>query len=525
MSFSRRKFLVGLLAMASSTVLGESPVKARAEGAGHVRKEGSQTLVLTATATRTGEYLYMPFQVQRGVNRIDIRLTKSGEASVGVGLFDQRGVQYQSAGFRGVYGEERSEFFVGPGSASQAFIPGRIHPGTWTAMVPVFKVTGPPVKVTVTVTLSFGAEGKELRPGPELGIVKDKAGWYRGDLHCHTPESSDAWASGSALTPAQWGDEARRIGLDFVSLTDHNVITQNWNLKQDAGPDVLLIPGEEMTNWFHGHATVTGIKPGDWLDWRQSPLGLPLGTGEGRIQQFFAAANKLGAYTSAAHPMAAHLSWQFFADAEVDRAALPHGIEVWNGPWQPDDEASLKKWDELLLKGMKIWANGGSDTHGVKNNSGVAPGVPATVVYAESLSKQDIVSALKKGRSFVTRTPKGPELYLTATGPQGQRQMVGDTIYGAAADTAKFSVLVKGGAGMRLILLRDGAPVHAAQITKDEQVVTLDQRIGAGGYVRAELRGSPALYPNAPQASRGDMEALTNPIFLVQGPQAGDDDR
>jgi len=135
---------------------------------------------------------------------------------------------------------------------------------------------------------------------------------------------------------------ARRIGLDWISLTDHNVTTQNRNLKADSGKGVLLLGGEEMTNWFHGHATVTGLSPGAWLDWRQRPAGVPLGPNEERIQSFIAEAKRLGAYTAAAHPAGANLSWQFFADAEADPAALPDGLEVWNGLFQPDDEVTLK---------------------------------------------------------------------------------------------------------------------------------------------------------------------------------------
>ena len=70
---------------------------------------------------------------------------------------------------------------------------------------------------------------------------------------------------------------------------------------------------------------------------------------------------------------------------------------------------------------------------------------------------------------------------------------------------------------MRLVLLRDGTQVLTQPITSDEQTVTLTQPVGTGGYVRAELRGAPFTDPENPAASRLDMEAITNPIFLVQG--------
>jgi len=100
----------------------------------------SRTIVKTATATRTGEYLYLPFWVPRGVARIAVRLTKDNpETKVGVGLFDRRGPGYESPGFRGVFGEEKGAFFVAAAEASRPFTPGRMGRGRWTVMVPVFR--------------------------------------------------------------------------------------------------------------------------------------------------------------------------------------------------------------------------------------------------------------------------------------------------------------------------------------------------------------------------------------------------
>jgi hypothetical protein len=209
-----------------------------------------RTVVLTATMSGTGSYTRLPFQVPTGTTRIDVRMTKSEPtAALGIGLFDARGDGYQSPGFRGIYGEERSQFFVSTAAASEAFMPGPMPAGQWTVLVPVFKAPLP-TRVTVEVTMSFAPQGAPFRPGPKPGVVLDEPGWYRGDLHCHTTASSDAWSSGSAMTPVQWADACRKAGLDFVAMTD---------------------PASRVAGW-----------------------------------------------------------------------------EVWTGPWQPDDEASLAAWDRML---------------------------------------------------------------------------------------------------------------------------------------------------------------------------------
>lgn len=183
------------------------------------RMRPPQRLTLKGTVVGIGSYLELPFRVPRGVQRIDVALHKSNDqAKLGVGLFDSHGAGYQSGGFRGIYGEERSAFFVSTSGASESFMPGPMPAGIWTVLVPVFNAPAP-TDVAVDVTLRFDPQGAAFRHGPEVGVVLDRPGWYRGDLHCHTTASSDAWSSHSAMTPAQWADASRKAGLDYVAMT------------------------------------------------------------------------------------------------------------------------------------------------------------------------------------------------------------------------------------------------------------------------------------------------------------------
>lgn len=478
------------------------------------------TVTLTGTVVAIGSYLELPFTVPSGIQRIDATLSKSSsQTNVGFGVFDERGPGYQSPGFRGIYGQENNTFFVSTSAASRSFIPGPINPGTWTILVPVFQAPAP-TRITVKVTMSYGEQGAPFKPGPLPGVVLDEPGWYRGDLHCHTPESSDACASGSAMTPSEWAAACVRVGMDFVSMTDHNVISQNFFLEAAAGSnDVLLLAGEEMTNWFHGHATVSGLDVGQWLDFRQSPLGAPLptGTGGARIADFIRIAEEMGAYVAAAHPAAAHLSWQFQSDAEVDPASRTPGYEVWTSGWQPDDEAALKNWDQMLVNGWGTVANGGSDLHGVNNSNNWGIGMPTTVVYADRLARSDILQAVKDGRSFITHSPSGVEVYLSATAT-GQEDYVGGRMYGAHGDPVGVHVRVRRAGGMRLVLVANGATIATLPITSDDE--TFDYPItipGGGGYVRAEVRSTAVINPTNIMSSTLDMMAFTNPIWLVEG--------
>ncbi len=105
-----------------------------------------ETIVLedTITTMDTGRYLYLPFEMPEGVKRVSVKLEKTPSTSAtGLGIFDQRGPQYGSPGFRGIYGEEDQDFFIEPDDASVSFVPGRIDPGRWTVIVPVFRGLSP----------------------------------------------------------------------------------------------------------------------------------------------------------------------------------------------------------------------------------------------------------------------------------------------------------------------------------------------------------------------------------------------
>jgi hypothetical protein len=513
---SRRQLLIGGAAGAAGFLAGCTSSGSRpAPGATTSQRQQPPVVRTLGTTVRaTDSYAYLPCDVPAGVAKVEVAVTSSPPgAKLGAGLFDARGTAYQSPGFRGIYGEERSEFFVAADGASQSFLPGPMDPGRWTVLVPVFFVPEP-TRVTATVTLSFGPASPVAAAGPAVGVVLDRPGWYRGDLHCHTPESSDAWRSNTALAPTAWAAQGRTDGLDFAAMTDHNVISQNLSLARDAGPDMLLMAGEEMTNWFSGHATVSGISPGQWLDFRQTPEGQPILRDGARIREFLAVTRDLGAYVSAAHPSFGSIAWRF--RPEMSRPdSRPDGYEVWSGPFQSDDEQSLRDWDAMLRRGWQVRANGGSDLHGTENNFGFRFGTPTTVVHAARLAQPDIVTALRAGRSFVTRRPDGVECYLTGS-LRGSRTYVGGTLLGRRGEKADVEALVRGGRGMRLVLISRGVPVSTTQLIEDEQLVRA--QVPVPGYVRAEVRGRQRPGPpGKPLALELDMECLTNPIWLQEG--------
>jgi predicted metal-dependent phosphoesterase TrpH len=461
-------------------------------------------------------YRYLPFDVPPGVTKLDLAVQVGRGAVIGIGLFDPRGHGYGSQGFRGMAGAERREIFVGLREATPGFVPGPLPAGRWTVIMPVY-VAVLPTLVTVRIRMEQGPPSHVSKPGPLPGVVRAEPGWYRGDLHCHTVASTDAWATGAALSTSGWADQARELGLDFLALTDHNVVSQNHDLARDAGRGVLLLAGEEVTSPIHGHATVCGIEADQWLDFRVTPRWLPRLREGGRIEELVAAARDAGGYIAAAHPTTPLMSWQFLADGLTRPGARPDGLEVWNGRWNRLNELSLRLWHRLLCAGWQVVANGGSDLHGLDTEVGLGPGTPTTIAYASELGRSALVETVRAGRSFVTARPDGVEIYLTARSPHGQETFTGGRIQAPEGTAVAVRALVRGAGGMRLTLVHRAGTLATAAVRSDEEIVEACLPLGSGDdFVRAEVRRGQGLRTPAVLPAR--MEALTNPIWLIEGP-------
>jgi hypothetical protein len=66
---------------------------------------------------------------------------------------------------------------------------------------------------------------------------KSPGQWFKGNLHTHTT------ASDGIRTPQETVDHYSRNGYDFLSITDHGVLTDPTTLNPQG---MTLIPGEEI---------------------------------------------------------------------------------------------------------------------------------------------------------------------------------------------------------------------------------------------------------------------------------------
>jgi hypothetical protein len=448
------------------------------------------------SATLTGhiaygapDWVYIPVQVPKGVNRISVSYSydrpaaPAGQAgnALDIGMFDQRGVQLgDRAGFRGWSGGFRTEFTISASDATPGYLPGPVHPGTWYVILGPYTVHPQGLNWTVTVTLSFGPDGAPFRPHypPPRAAGRGRA-WYRGDMHLHT-----VYSDGRRL-PSEVAAGARAAGLDYIVSTDHNTSASHAVWGDYAGPDLLVITGEEITT-RNGHYTALGLPAGTWIDWRYRAA-------DGGLARFVQEIHKAGGLAVAAHPLATCVAcgWKF-GYAGMD------AIEVWNGPWTPDDEAVLANWDNLIVSGSWIPAVGDSDGH---SESDVI-GLPHTVVHAEGLDRASILAGVKAGRAWIAESSA---VDLSFTASAGTRQAgIGQRLE------------VDDGAPVTVTLTVDGAPGNAVRLITDQgQRVTAQLPASGPGTVSWTTTPRNSRYVRAEVRRAGDtMVALTNPIFL-----------
>ena len=431
-------------------------------------------------------YVHVPFEVPTGLRQVHLRYWYSdqidsdplisGGNTLDIGLFDERGIAEGSPGFRGWSGSNKMEFTIDESWATPPYRKGKIGRGTWHVLLGPYKVgpRGCDWKVEIWFDpglqspVQGGAIARRVNPDP---LPEGRSGWLRGDLHCHTLYSDgDSWPPEMLMTAAE-------AGLDFLGTTDHNNVAHQ--LAYGPGGDGLpiVVPGVEVTT-YGGHWNAWGTDR--WWEFRE--------THAKAVERTMRAAAESGAVVSVCHPKPFGPPWEY---ADVSGF---HAVEVWNGPWPQLNGASLAYWEELLRGGTRCAALGGSDTHYLK--SGDVPlrhqdalGTPTTWVHVDGRpTVTAILAALREGRSFVSASPRGPQLYL-----EPDRGRAG-----------RVSVEARDGAGSTLTLFSDSRSIAATSVDDAAWARAFDLPAGLE-YVRAELA-----------SATGEILALTNPVWAEQ---------
>jgi hypothetical protein len=332
-----------------------------------------------------GSYFTVPFEVADNVERLSLHYSYARRPEVNLDLpngdYTARdeiniidlGLLAPDGRQVGASGSDKLEFTVSETDATPGYTPCPIVPGTWQILVGAYKVAPGGVDVDYKITLD--SKSRRL---------------FKGDLHAHTLASDGV----HTLDELAW--KAKRNGLDFIAVTDHNQFVAAEALPHVEG--LTMIPGVEWTH-YQGHANFLGVS--------QPYDGSFFTNAFDEAQAKFTTARQRGALITVNHPFDEICGFQF------DLQKLPFDcIEVWNGPMRESNLKAVGLWQQLLSAGRKIPICGGSDYH--RDTPFIFLGGPTMGLYAGSRGASDLLAALRNGNGFISFAPNGPTVELTA---------------------------------------------------------------------------------------------------------------
>lgn len=367
--------------------------------------------------------------------------------------------------------------------ATPGYTPGAIQPGTWTVFVDTHRIM-PPGAISYTLTVDVSTEpstftAPEYPPGSTTSRGR---GWYKGDLHGHTLHSDGGW------DVPEFVADAKRRGLDFVTLTDHNTVSSLAQVDSLADDEILTMGGIELTT-FRGHALALGTR--NWHEWRvlDGTTMSDVATNVLNAGAFYIIAHP----TSMGYPWCSGCPWHY---VDMTPGVSP-AVEIWNGDWAGSsyNEQAVQLFYTWLNRGHRLVATAGSDIH---NPLGKTERPGYDVVYAEDLTETAILDAIRQGHLYLS---SGPTLEMTATTEDGQTAMMGDTL---TADSATLSVKWDNCEEDYLLqLICVGEVQETLDIDPSGEKQWTISREKPHSWYTIEIRDL-----------AGDLHAITNPIFL-----------
>jgi hypothetical protein len=457
---------------------------------------------LTPDDRLDSDYLTIPFDVPVGSAVLHVMFTydesmsadvRTGGNTIDLGLFGPGSLDFGARGFRGWSGSERSDVWLAVNGATPGYRPGPLEPGTWHVLLGLYQVApaGAPYRLTVETLpaltpLPAGLPDIAARVGEVTHFSSPREPttpgihWLRGDLHCHTLHSD------GADEPATLIAEALRLGLDFLAITDHNTDSHHAYVQSVASHDVIVLLNAEEITTYYGHSNAWGLT--GWVDFRNRSGA--------DMRRSFDEVHHQGGLVSVNHPFGGTSPWELGDET----AAAADTIEVWNGPWSPDERAAIDWWAGLVASGARPTAVGGSDCHSFRRRKDQPLAGPTTWVRAGARDRDGTIDGIRAGRVVITRRPGTARPVIEAR--CGDRTAgLGETLEVPIDGEIDVAVDIDGDAsGMTVRLLSDrGLEGSGAAISR------ATFRVPAAGrrFVRLEL-----------DHGDGGLAALTNPIHL-----------
>ncbi len=206
--------------------------------------------------------------------------------------------------------------------------------------------------------------------------------WFKGNLHVHTT------ASDGRMTPQETVASYAEHGYDFLSITDHEAVTETAGL-DDKG--MLLIPGIELGGGRTDldssyHMVAIGAKGPMEYDTQWS------------AQKLIDYGTENAEFVFMAHPY-----WLSLTLADMIDLDGCIGLEVYNTFCHHDvgRGESGELWDDLLARDKRMLGFAVDDAHGAELDAWIG----YIMVKAPACEYDDIIEAIKAGSFYSSNGP------------------------------------------------------------------------------------------------------------------------
>ena len=225
--------------------------------------------------------------------------------------------------------------------------------------------------------------------------------WYKGNLHCHSTNSD------GNSPPVDVARYYREIGMDIVTVSDHNRLTSVDEYAAALSADCIGIPCCEYTGNRSAHVVAVdvdrAVAPGE--DMREADVATILADGVSRTRE-------AGGVPVLCHPC---WNWTFDHETILGLSGVAH-FEVFNaapdcnsypngGPSAPE-----QIWDRVLGEGVRLYGVATDDAH--RHGSAHDGGRPLNhlplggrgwvVIKAHELTRRSIREAFEAGRFYAS---------------------------------------------------------------------------------------------------------------------------
>lgn len=221
--------------------------------------------------------------------------------------------------------------------------------------------------------------------------------WVKGNTHAHTSNSD---GNETPRRVARWYQD---YGYQFLFITDHDMITETAYLDANKNADdFILIPGEEITLYFHKRpAHVNALNP------TRLATAVPGQTMVATLQNGIDAALAVGAIVQLNHPNW-KWSWGFEEASQLRGMRLFELLNVnrdnnnFSAGGRPGTE---ELWDKLLSAGMLLYGVASDDTHDLLGEflpERAHPGKGWVCARVAELTPEAVCAALAKGDFYAS---------------------------------------------------------------------------------------------------------------------------